>query len=63
MIVNGCTLRVPTSGGKAGKNRNRTGTVQVLSGGCLVKQYRFVVADKASRDKAWNKAVEHARSL
>ncbi len=45
----GYTLRLPTSGGKAGKGCNKTSTVQVLqplgSGSLLVKQVRFKVTD------------------
>jgi hypothetical protein len=49
--VNGCELHIPTSGGKAGKGHNKTGSVQVRKGGQILKQFRFRVDDP--NDKTW----------
>jgi len=53
--INGWSIHIPTSGGKAGKGLNRTGTIQ-LRGYDTMKQFRFVVADPESRKKAMAKA-------
>lgn len=50
-------IRIPTSGGKAGKGRNKTGTVQVLVDQMLRRQYRFRVGDQESLDRAWARAL------
>lgn len=49
-------IRIPTSGGKAGKGHNKTSTVQVMDGNMLVKQFRFKVGDSESYRKAREKA-------
>lgn len=54
--LNGYIARVPTTGGKAGKGLAVTGTVQVLRNGQIVKQFRFVWEDEASRKAAARKA-------
>jgi hypothetical protein len=59
---NGYTLRWPQSGGKAGTGRNKTGSIQILSGNRLVKSIRFTVGDVDSKRAAWNKAQEFTRS-
>ena len=41
----GYTLYVPTSGGKAGKGNNRTGSLQIRNGSQIIKQIRFKVGD------------------
>jgi hypothetical protein len=38
---NGSTIVIPESGGKAGKGRNITGSVQVRRFNSIVKQFRF----------------------
>lgn len=54
--LNGYEARVPTTGGKAGKGRAQTGTIQVLKDGVIVKQFRFVWADENSRVRAARQA-------
>lgn len=55
------------TGGKAGKGRNRTSTVQVLKEigeyDVLVKHFRYVVGDRESELRAFRKAVEHIDKL
>ena len=52
-------VRIPTSGGKAGKGNAKTSTVQVVDGNFLVKQFRFVVADPESKQRAMQKAWQY----
>jgi len=56
----GYCLRVPMSGGKAGKGHNKTGTVQVLRLDpdymTLLKSFRFLVASQESRLKVYASA-------
>ena len=47
---------MPTSGGKAGKGRNKTGTIQVRKWGMIAKQFRYKVGDENSRLAAIFKA-------
>lgn len=54
--LHGFEFRVPTSGGKAGKGFNKTSSLQVLRGNLMVRQFRFVVGDAASRKAAIEKA-------
>lgn len=54
----GFQLHVPQSGGKAGKGRNKTGTVQVRYSGQIMKQFRF---DRFSTENYF-KAVDKARA-
>ena len=54
-------IRIPTTGGKAGKGRNKTGSVQVIerldSGGYLLKKnFRFQRLSLISYEKALEKA-------
>jgi hypothetical protein len=44
------------SGGKAGKGCNKTSTVQVLYGSCIVKQFRFLMGNSQSIEQAIAKA-------
>lgn len=62
MVLNGYKIRLPTSGGKAGKGRNRTSTVQVLKDGCLKAQFRFLVDDINSYHLAMQKAKDFAEN-
>jgi hypothetical protein len=55
--TNGFELFMPTSGGKAGKGRAKTSSLQVRRGGVIVKQFRFTCDDEASRRAAVAKAV------
>lgn len=55
-VINGYQFYVPTTGGKAGKGRNKTGTVQVRKDGFIKKQFRFKTNDRASSAKAFKKA-------
>ena len=55
----GYEIHLPTSGGKAGKHRERTSTIQVRRAGFIVKQFRYTVADADSRVKAMRKAREY----
>lgn len=57
--LNGWSFHVPTSGGKAGKGRNRTSTIQIFKNDTL-KQFRFVVANPESRKSAMRKAKSFA---
>jgi hypothetical protein len=54
----GIEFHVPTSGGKAGKGKNVTSTLQVRKGGRIVKQFVFVVADRETLQAAVRKATE-----
>ena len=47
----------PTSGGKAGKGRNHTSTLQVRDGGQILKQFRYNVGNAQSYEAAMAKAV------
>jgi hypothetical protein len=58
---NGHQIHVPASGGKAGRGRNRTGTIQVRRHGFIIKQYRFVTADFASYQAAFKKAEDFCK--
>lgn len=51
------------SGGKAGKGRNKTSTVQVRCDSCVVKQFRYVVGDPASTKAAYDKAGKYAERM
>lgn len=62
MVLNGYIIRLPTSGGKAGKGRNRTSTVQVRKYGFLKAQFRFLVDDVASYRAAMRKAEDFAKN-
>ena len=55
-LYRGFVLHIPLSGGKAGKGRNVTGSVQVREGGRIVKQFRFRSAEAKSRRSAMQKA-------
>ena len=46
-----------TTGGKAGKGRNKTSTIRVLEDNRILKQFRFKVGDFSNRDVAIRKAV------
>jgi hypothetical protein len=57
MKYKGYTIRAARStGGKAGKGRNKTSTVQVLKDDMLVKAVRFKVDSAESWTKARTKA-------
>lgn len=49
-------------GGKAGRNHNRTSTLQITeavgTGYYIKKQYSFIVGNKESYDKAWTKMIK-----
>ena len=49
------------AGGKAGRNRNRTSTLQITetvgTGYYIKKQFTFIVGNKDSYDKAWDKMI------
>lgn len=47
----GFEIHIPTSGGKAGKNRNISSTIQLRKDGCIVKQFRFLIDSDFSRKK------------
>lgn len=60
-------VRIPSSGGKAGRGRNRTSSVQVLrsdecGGWLLKKQFRFRVGDTKSFTLAIRRATELAQA-
>jgi hypothetical protein len=50
--INGFEIHVPTSGGKAGKGNAKTSTIQIRKDNVIVKQFRFVVADIGSKNRA-----------
>lgn len=50
------------TGGKAGKGRNQTSTVQVFCDGLLVKQFRFRVDNMAGYGRAKEKAEAYVKS-
>lgn len=54
------TIHWPSTGGKAGKGRNRTSSVQVRdkNSNCIVKQFRFIVGNRKSWTVAINKALQ-----
>lgn len=56
--LNGMQLVMPTSGGKAGKGRAKTISLQVRKDGMIVRAFRFNVADLNSRSRAVAKAKE-----
>lgn len=60
--LNGCEFHIPTSGGKAGKGFQVSSTIQVRRGNQILKQFRFIVADPASRTAAATKAKTFARN-
>ncbi len=49
-------IYLPTSGGKAGKNKQKTSSIQIRKGGLILKQYRFDVNSDESRRSAVAKA-------
>jgi hypothetical protein len=59
-------LCLPTSGGKAGKEKNATSTVQVMKREhhyvLLVKSFRFRVGDSNSYESAKARAMAFVRS-
>lgn len=59
--INGYEIHVPSSGGKAGKGRNKTSTIQVRKDNLIVKQFRFVVGNVESKKKAITAAKQHAK--
>lgn len=54
--LNGHEFYIPTSGGKAGKGHQKTGTIQIRKDGFIRKQIRFVMGDEASQSAAIEKA-------
>lgn len=38
---NGYEVHIPTSGGKAGKGKQSTTSIQLRKGNCILKQFRF----------------------
>lgn len=59
--LNGNEFHIPTSGGKAGKGKAITGSIQVRRGNRIVKQFRFRWMEKASRSAAIAKAKSFAQ--
>ncbi len=59
-------IHMPTSGGKAGKGKALTCSLQVRRDGIILKQFKFMVDDLESRKAAAQKAkdfmLEHARA-
>jgi len=56
------------TGGKAGKKFNKTSTIQVIDdmsnlGYVKLKQFRFNIKDKASKQRALDKAGEYIKDL
>ncbi len=51
------------SGGKAGKGRNKTSSVQVRKNHCVVKVYRYTAGEGQSFRDAWNRAVGYVQLL
>lgn len=54
-------LHFPKSGGKAGKWRNKTSTVQVRKDSIIVKQFRYKLAAPILKTYAIARAMEFIR--
>jgi hypothetical protein len=54
--VGGYEIHLPTSGGKAGADLNKTSALQVRKDSCIVKQFKFAVGGDGFR-KALEKAM------
>lgn len=52
----GYEIYLPTSGGKAGKGKAKTCSLQVRKNNLIVKQFRFNLADKQDRSAAIGEA-------
>jgi hypothetical protein len=52
----GYEIRLPESGGKAGKGHNKTTSYQVLCDGFILKQFRFIVGCPLSSKSAARRA-------
>jgi len=50
-------------GGKAGRGHNKTKTIQVYEGSCIIRQFKFRVGNVQSRAEAVLKAMEYIRNL
>jgi hypothetical protein len=61
--ANGLEVHLPTTGGKAGRGNARTGSIQVRDSNMIVKQFRFLWADAASRAKAIDGARAFMRTI
>lgn len=61
--INGHELHRPTSGGKAGKGRNLSGSIQVRTDGQIVKQFRFNNETDYNGAIALRRAAEYAEHL
>lgn len=60
---NGYTIRRSGErGGKAGRGKNKTATIQVLDGEFLLKQFKFEVGDDESFERARLKAINFVDS-
>ena len=57
--INGFEIHLPTSGGKAGKGHAKTSTIQIRKDNVIVKQFRFVIADLDSKNKAIGAAKKY----
>lgn len=51
------------SGGKAGKGHNKTSTVQVFRGSCIVKSFRFNMNDRESLKAAMTNAATYVSKM
>lgn len=51
------SIHEPTSGGKAGKGRNKTASIQVRKDGFVVKNIRYILGGEARPD-----AIHQAKS-
>lgn len=58
MNVGPYELHLAVSGGKAGKGKNITSTVQVRKSEMILKQFRFTSGDSESRKRVVKKAVD-----
>ena len=67
MFYKGYYIVPSKGGGKAGKGRNKTASVQVLkpvgNGNQMMKQVRYTVGDSDSQNKAIRKAIAKVDEL
>ena len=59
----GYEFHLPDSGGKAGRGKNATSTIQVRRGNQIVKQFRFPMDDAAKRSEVIDRAKSFVDDL
>jgi hypothetical protein len=61
--VDGFIMRIPLSGGKAGRGLAKTSNVQVYKPGVCLKNFRFKIGDAISRQSAIDKAKDYVNVM